>query len=588
MDSNQPAPKDPQSRLDDLLDGLVADYSDRLNRGESPATQDYLAKVPAQARPGLERCLKLVDSSQAGHGPRLVGPGTRLGRFELGREIGRGGMSIVYLATDPDLGRPVAVKVLRPGLALDQAHVDRFLREGRAIARLSHPSVVPVFEVGEDQGVHWIAMEYVAGPSLATVIEAIHGDGEPSPVKLARATGDLTLEYAPTLEVAAAQLLAGPLEGLAAAHAEGLVHRDIKPSNILLHSDGRAVLADFGLARSADDPALSLTGEPIGTPHYMAPEQAQSAASRIDARTDVYGVGVTLYELLTGRRPFQGGNVIEVLDAIRHSAPHPVRADAPWVTLDGEAIVRRAMAHDGENRYSNAQAFSEDLEHLRTGRRPQASRELGGPWTRAWRDVRDVLQGYTDEYRSSRSWLGWPLVHIVGNPRPSGPGRRSVPPLRTAKGWIAIGPKAIGGFAIGGLSMGLLSVGGMSLGVVGAMAGMSMGGFTAGGMSVGVRSYGGLAIGDIALGGLSIGRGAIGGLAIGKYALGGKVVQVGDEVSEDELRAFFESEPEPLRSIYEQAIERPMQMRRARAAGQGPHTAGDGPMRPVQPPRLTR
>ncbi|MEM9383287.1 MAG: serine/threonine-protein kinase, partial [Planctomycetota bacterium] len=395
-------------RLDDLLDRLVGEYSDRVAAGEQPAHAPFLDRVPAIARPGLERCLKVVDAGQSTTGALALGPGTRLGRFEIQREIGRGGMAVVYLATDPELRRPVALKVLRAGLALDRAHVDRFQREGRAIASLQHPGVVQVFEVGSTAGLHWIAMEYVAGPSLATVIEAVHADGAPTAERLARAVGDVALLDLPGLEVAAGKLLEAPLAGLVAAHEAGIVHRDVKPSNILLHPDGRAVLADFGLARSEGDPGLSLTGEPIGTPHYMAPEQAQAAVDRIDARTDVYGFGVTLYELISGARPFEGDTVLEVLDAIRFASPRALGDVAPWASDDAEAVVRCAIMRDADRRYGSARELAEDVARLAHGERTHARRRAGGRWRRFWGDLADVFQGRVPELRTRTRLLGLP------------------------------------------------------------------------------------------------------------------------------------------------------------------------------------
>ncbi|MEM6673679.1 MAG: serine/threonine-protein kinase [Planctomycetota bacterium] len=550
-----PKEQDDQARLDDLLDRLVGEYSDRVAAGEQPQHGRFLERVPAIARPGLERCLKVVDAGQSTSGATVLGPGVRLGRFEIQREIGRGGMAVVYLATDPELRRPVALKVLRAGLALDQAHVDRFQREGRAIASLQHPGVVQVFEVGTTSGFHWIAMEYVAGPSLATVLDAVHESGAPTAERLARAVGDMSLLDLLGIEVAAAKLLEAPLAGLVAAHDAGIVHRDVKPSNILLHPDGRAVLADFGLARSEGDPGLSLTGEPIGTPHYMAPEQAQAAVHRIDARTDVYGFGVTLYELISGARPFEGDTVLEVLDAIRFASPRALGEVAPWATDDADAVVRCSMMRDADRRYGSARELAEDIGRLARRERTNARRRSGGRWRRFWGDLADVFQGRSPELRTRASFLGLPLVHIVGGPTPRGFGAGVRRP-KVAKGWIAIGPSAIGAFALGGLSLGLVSLGGVAGGLLCAGGGVATGGVTAGGVSVGARAFGGIAIGDVALGGMAFGRGALGGFAVGRYVVGsgsiGKYTWVFGvpEMQDPEVWEFFEGQPEPFRTMY--------------------------------------
>lgn len=541
--------------IDDVLDAAIGEYSDRVHAGERPAHGEFLARVPARGRPGLERCLKLVDAGVASAGSLALGPGVELGRFVVQREIGRGGMSVVYLATDPELRRPVALKVLRPGLALEASHVDRFRREGRAVAQLSHPGVVQVYEVGTTSGVHWIAMEYVAGPSLATVIDAVHGEGAPTPDGLARAVGDLGLADLRTFDIAAARLLAPALDGLLAAHAAGLVHRDIKPTNILIRPDGKAVLADFGLARADGDPGLSLTGEPLGTPHYMAPEQAHAAQHGVDERTDVYAFGVTLYELLSGQRPFVGDSIIEVLDAIRFQRPRPLASVAPTSGEDARAVVRKATMREAERRYASGAALAADMRCVAEGVRTDALREAGGVWQRLWADLGDVFTGRAEEARSSIEFLGWPLVHVVGAPLHAGFARALPKKSRTAKGWIAIGPKAIGGFAMGGISFGLLTLGGLSFGAL-ALGGSAVGGVTAGGCSIGVRSFGGLAVGDVAMGGMAIGRGAIGGFAMGRYTLGGDTygtyeARLGWEgQGDDRVIEFFRQEPEPFRSIY--------------------------------------
>ncbi|MCZ6597530.1 MAG: serine/threonine-protein kinase, partial [Planctomycetota bacterium] len=243
--------------IDDLLDQLVAEYSDRVAAGDAPTKAEVLERVPAAARPGLERCLKMIDagSAQAPGVMRPLAPGLQVDQFKLLRELGRGGMAIVWLAQDTELKRPVALKLLRPGLAFEERHVDRFRREALAIARLRHAHIVQIHGVGEAQGYHYLAMEFVEGPSLATVLAALPTDRSPTADDLARALGRPSLA-APgrTLEQAVQRL----------GHQHGLVHRDVKPSNILIHDDGRAVIADFGLAKGSDDPALSLTGDPIG------------------------------------------------------------------------------------------------------------------------------------------------------------------------------------------------------------------------------------------------------------------------------------------------------------------------------------
>ena len=507
------APTGPAS-LEDLLDGLVAEFADRLAQDGRPDVASFLSRAPAQARPGLERCLKTLLATHQGASPlHRLRPGQRVGRYELVRELGRGGMALVFLATDTELGRTVALKVLRPGLALDRTHRDRFRREGQAMARVKHPNVVPVFEVGEDGELSYLAMEYVAGPSLETVVDALPRDRRPSAEDLALALG--LQRYAgerKTFEGLCAELLGQVCAGLASAHDAGLIHRDIKPSNILIHADGRPVLADFGLARADGDAGLSFTGATVGTPHYMSPEQAHLSSATVDRRTDVYSLGVTLYELLSRRRPYTGESFLEVIEAIRSTVPPPLRQVDKRLSKDAEAVCRKAMQHDPEHRYATADELRVDLEALAEGLPVAAG---AGGWWSEWRDARRSMSaGRLTEYRSSRSFLGIPLVHVVSGVRRSGA-------PRVAKGWLAMGPIAIGGLATGGMAMGGLAFGGLGLGLV-TWAGLAAGGLAWGGVAAGGLACGGVAAGSEAMGGVAIGRVAVGGLAIGEYAMGGQ------------------------------------------------------------------
>lgn len=510
------------TRLDDRLDALVAEYADRLAAGAQPRRGDYLEKVPAAARPGLERCLKLLDAglAQAPERGLALVPGLRVGGFELVRELGRGGMARVWLARDLELERPVALKILRPGLALEARHAERFRREALAIARLRHPGAVQIHRVGEDRGLHFLAMEYVAGPSLATVLEALPAQGPRTAEQLARASGVGALaRHGQTYEQALALLLEPVALALAAAHAAGLLHRDVKPSNILIHPDGRALLADFGLAKADGDEGLSLTGDALGTPHYMSPEQARVSGQRVDHRTDIWSLGVTLYEALCGRRPFDGEGFLGVLEAIRTQEPASLRALAPWISRDAAAVVRRAMARDPQDRYGSAQALGQDLAALGEARTPSARTLEGGGLRRGLGLLRRVVSAQPFEYRSARTLFGLPLLHIHTGRRHAG--QRA----RTARGWIALGERAQGViFASGGIAVGGIAIGGLSLGIIswgGLAAGLL---FAFGGLAAALYSFAGIALGWIALGGVAIGQGAIGGLAIGEYAIGGAAV----------------------------------------------------------------
>ena len=508
--------------LDDLLDQLVAEYSDQLAAGRQPRKQAFLERVPPAARAGLERCLKMIEAGlvsapASGH---LLAPGTSLGRYKLVRELGRGGMALVWLAQDTELRRAVALKILRPGLALEQAHIDRFRREALAIARLKHPGIVQIHDVGSERGFHFLAMEYVEGPSLARVLEALGpvAGRRYSAEELARAAGVPALaRHGQTLEQALAALFVPVAQALAAAHAHGIVHRDVKPSNLLLRADGTPVIVDFGLARADGDPALSMTGDTLGTPYYMSPEQAWIAGAKLDHRTDVYSLGVCFYEALAGVRPFDGASVLEVFEKIRTSSAPSLGSLERRASRDACALARRAMARLPEQRYAGAKELCEDLRALSEGLPTRARLAEGGALRRFFAGWRMLRTGHTSEYRSAREFLGLPLVHVYSGPRSPGQAKR------VARGWLASSPEvAIGGLAFGGRAYGGIAFGGFACGLLFSWGGVALGLVSSfGGLALALFSFGGVSVGYMPVGGVSVGYGAIGGLAIGRYAMGG-------------------------------------------------------------------
>ncbi len=244
-----------------------------------------------------------------------------LGEFELVRELGRGGMGVVYLARQPRLGREVAVKVLVATPATQARDVERFHREARAIASLRHPGIVQVFADGQVEGTHWFAMEHVEGHDLHRELQLQKAAGV--------LEGDRPFLPRPGEEGHAAtiaRLCRDAADALHHAHRHGLVHRDVKPQNLLLQPDGRVQIGDFGLVRDESQGSITRTGEVAGTPHYMSPEQARVRQGAVDHRTDIYSLGVVLYELATLHRPFEGNTSADVITKIRDAVPRNPRA----------------------------------------------------------------------------------------------------------------------------------------------------------------------------------------------------------------------------------------------------------------------
>jgi beta-lactam-binding protein with PASTA domain/predicted Ser/Thr protein kinase len=264
------------------------------------------------------------------------------GRYRIIRKLGAGGMANVYLAEDQELGRRVAIKILDDRHAADDSFIERFRREAKNAAGLSHPNIVSIYDRGEAEGTYYIAMEYLSGRSLK---ELIVGRG-PTPIRIA-------IDY--TRQILAA---------LGFAHRNGIVHRDIKPHNVVVDADGRLKVTDFGIARSGAS-QMTEVGSIIGTAQYLSPEQARGAP--VDQRSDVYSVGIVLYEMLTGKVPFTGETPLEI--AMKHLSevpvpPSEVRSDVPE---DLDLVVLRALAKDPEDRYQTAEEMDADLARIQRG-----------------------------------------------------------------------------------------------------------------------------------------------------------------------------------------------------------------------------
>ncbi|MEZ5964472.1 MAG: bifunctional serine/threonine-protein kinase/formylglycine-generating enzyme family protein [Planctomycetota bacterium] len=349
---------------------LVERYRAARQQGAAPPPEDFVAAHPDVA--DILRDLLATEEHAAAtraDGPSpgtawrgLPGDGQAIGGYRVERLLGQGGMGVVFLAEDVRLRRKAALKLIRPERLGSPAALERFWREAKLAARLEHPNICPVYEVGEEGGMPFMAMRFLDGETLAARIAR----EPPASATTSRAAVDALLE---TIETVA--------RALHFAHAQGVVHRDVKPANILIEPDGNPIVLDFGMALAADDDlGLTMTGELAGTPLYMAPEQVTPNARGVDHRADVYALGVTMYEAATGVRPFGGQSMRELLDAIAKQTAPPASRSNRALPPDLDVVLEKALEKDLDRRYRTAADLADDLRRVRA-REPVLARRAG-------------------------------------------------------------------------------------------------------------------------------------------------------------------------------------------------------------------
>jgi serine/threonine protein kinase/Tfp pilus assembly protein PilF len=438
-----------KTALEALVGHVADEFTARLNRGEQPKVEEYVLLYPEAAAllRGILPTLEVLHPDEAD--PALEGDAVSaldllkgcLGDFRIIREIGRGGMGIVYEAEQISLGRQVALKVLPFAAALDEKRLQRFKHEAQAAAHLHHTNIVPVFAIGCERGVHFYAMQYIAGQSLAGVIRELRpgarresakeigpsaalsqvssgmvsgwwagaGDqpdsspsapAEPAAETRAAWQDTLTTEHSassPLFFRTVARLGIQAAEALEYAHNRGVVHRDIKPANLLVDLRGDLWVTDFGMAQFCRDADLTQSGELLGTLRYMSPEQASAKPGLVDHHTDVYSLGVTLYELATLEPAFKGQDREELLRQITSEEPAPPRRLKASLPRELETIILKAIAKTPEERYGSSKELANDLRRFLEDKPILAKRpsllERAAKWTRRHKSVVRALVG---------------------------------------------------------------------------------------------------------------------------------------------------------------------------------------------------
>ena len=404
------------SSLESLMGQVTSEFFERLSRSENPQIDEYADKYPeiAQLIRDTFPALKLMrgavvneDMSRTQLEDGRVAANQQVGDFRILREIGRGGMGVVYEARQMSLDRTVALKVLPLVTILDEKAVQRFKNEAKAAATLNHPHIVPVYAVGHDRGIYYYAMPLIDGPTIAEMIAELRNQGSPSgngcpslDQALRKLNEESTRKSVDTLRDVGqsgetggeavgkrrrfqasvspwrlssnsnffrnvARIGQQAAEALHCAHEHGIVHRDIKPGNLMIDGRGKLWVTDFGLARIESDAGMTITGDLVGTLRYMSPEQALARRVIVDSRADIYSLGITMYEFLTFRPAFEELDRKRLLRQIAFDEPQSPRSINASVPRDLQTIILKAMSKDPEERYATAEEMADDLRRFR-------------------------------------------------------------------------------------------------------------------------------------------------------------------------------------------------------------------------------